>query len=85
MNVLLALQTSVSGTPGRTILPVPYLPYEWARWAYLAVLFIVPAIICLHAWVVIHNRRHGFPPLLVLRFWQWWHGAKTGKIGRRRG
>ena len=77
--MLMAFLTSVSGTPGRSILPSIYFPYEWARWAYVAFLFIGPALVGLHAWMVIYHRRHLMPPPFMLRFWQWRHGAKPGK------
>jgi hypothetical protein len=79
MNALMAFLTSASGMPGRSILPAPYLPYEWARWAYVAVLILGPALICLHAWMVIYHRRHHMPPPFMLRFWLWRHSTKPGK------
>ena len=78
---------TVSNIPTGGLLPAPYLPEMWMRVAYISAIAIVVAWIIVHAWMWLHQRRHGCPPYLVLWLHKWWTGTKPGKrmigMGRR--
>lgn len=65
--------TDLSGTPMPSIFVQAPLPKGGAELWLLVVVLMITAF-CLHAWIRGHIRRHGFPPVALLRWWGGRHG-----------
>lgn len=52
------------------------------EWWYFSAIILVILLASFHAWMVLHNRKHGCPPMFMLRLWQWWSRSGPGRVRR---